>query len=935
MPIASRATRLRQGLAVVAFAVSLPVLADAGKAAAYYEDGLARFEKGDTAGAVIQLKNAIQQNQKMLSAHVLLGRALLAQTELPAAEAAFAEALKLGVSPTEIAVPRGQLLMALGRTKDLLREIQPDGLRGAALVEVLTLRATAHADEGDFKAAARTYQAAIDADPTSVRPYLSWVPFLLTQGEFSAAREAVNRAATMAPNDAQVWNLSASLRHTQGNLDAALADYDRALKLDPAHVDARVARASLLTDIKRDADAAKDLAYLAEHAKSEPRSAYLRAVLAGRKGDAAAVQSALSEVARLVDTLPPEYVNAREQLLMLGALAHHGLNAREKAKGFLDGLISRYPRNLGARRLLASIYIDEGDSARTLTTIEPVLRVRPDDPQALLLMGRAHLASKRYLRATHYLERAAEAMQGDAQVQAALGYSLLGGGQPEAGIASLEKAFAANPRDGAVGMVLTSLYMRRGDIDKALAVAQALVKGREDNLSALNLLGAIRAASGDVAGARQAYEQVLQRDPDFVPSLLNLARVDAEEGKPEAARQRLMRLFEKRKDDARVMYELGLLAQRQGNMVEGIDWLRKAAAKQPDDPRAALSLVELLAATRQPSAALNAAKEVGLRHPGNLQVQSVLGQAYLAAGDATAARQTFRDMTRLAEFDPDAQVRIGQLQLGAGYPDDAEYNIQKALTAVKAYPPALSLAVDVALARGDLAAARTALAELQRVQPDGSAAASHEAAIALAAGDTSRAVDASRRVYQRWPGPQAALALARAQFAGRNVDGAIEALQVELKRTPSTNVRRALAELLMQRGRWADARQHYEVLLASNAANIDLLNNYALVLLELGDASAAGVAEKARALAPQDPLVTDTLGWIKLRHGDVDSALGLLRDARLRAPRNPEIRYHLAEALARSGRDAEAIKELDAVLADGEVFAGVDAARRLRQQLGK
>ena len=210
----------------------------------------------------------------------------------------------------------------------------------------------------------------------------------------------------------------------------------------------------------------------------------------------------------------------------------------------------------------------------------------------------------------------------------------------------------------------------------------------------------------------QAYEQVLQRDPGFVPSLLNLARVDAEEGKPDVARQRLMRLFDTRKDDARVMYELGLLAQREGNMVEAIDWLRKAAAKQPDEPRAALALVELLAAPRQPSAALNAAKEVGLRHPGNLQVQAVLGQAYLAAGDATAARQTFRDMTRLAEFDPDAQVRIGQLQLSAGYPDDAEYNIQKALTAVKAYPPALSLAVDVALARGDVAAARTALAGL-------------------------------------------------------------------------------------------------------------------------------------------------------------------------------------------------------------------------------
>ncbi|MCC4119162.1 hypothetical protein LLG90_27930, partial [Aromatoleum toluclasticum] len=79
----------------------------------------------------------------------------------------------------------------------------------------------------------------------------------------------------------------------------------------------------------------------------------------------------------------------------------------------------------------------------------------------------------------------------------------------------------------------------------------------------------------------------------------------------------------------------------------------------------------------------------------------------------------------MAEFDPDAQIRIGQLQLEAGYPDDAAYNIQKALTAVKDYPPALSLAVEVALARADLAAARAALSDLRKVEPEGSAVATH------------------------------------------------------------------------------------------------------------------------------------------------------------------------------------------------------------------
>ncbi|WP_186301484.1 XrtA/PEP-CTERM system TPR-repeat protein PrsT [Denitromonas halophila] len=935
MPNASRAHKLRHGLAVIAFAFSLPALADAGKAAAFYEDGLARFEKGDTAGAVIQLKNALQQNNKLLSAHVLLGRALLKQTELPAAEAAFNEALKLGVSPSEIAVPRGELLLALGRTKELLRDVQPDGLRRDALVEVLSMRGTALADEGDIDAARRSFKAATDADPRSVRPYLSLVPFLLQLQEFSGAQEGVERAIILAPKDARVWNLRASLQHVRGNLEAALSDYEQALEVDANYVDARVARAALLVDLKRDAEAKKDLDYLAEHVEAEPRSAYLRAVVAGRRGDAEGVHKALTEVTRLVDTLPTEYVNAREQLLMLGALAHHGLGVPEKAKSYLDSLLNRYPRNLGARKLLASIYMAENDSARTLSTIEPVLKLRPDDPQALLLAGRASLADKRYRRATQYLERAAEMLKGDAQIQAALGYSLIGGGQAEEGAASLERAFVADPRNGAVGMVLTSIYMRQGMTDKAIQVAEALVKNGRDNLSALNLLGAIRAASGDVVGARKAYEEVVARDPEFVPALLNLARVEAQEGKLDAAKQRLTALLKQRKDDARVMYELGMLAQRGGQMKEAIEWLRTATAKNPDDPRAGLALVEALSATRQPSSALAAAKEVGLRHPQDLSVQAVLGQTYLAAGDANAARLTFRDMTRLAEFEPEAQVRIGRLQLEAGFPDEAGYNVQKALTAVKDYRPALTLAVEVALVQKNLVEARKLLDDLRKADPEAADVASLEAAAALASGDTKQAIPAYQRAYRKAPSASSALNLARAFFSAGQADTARKVLQDEVGRLPSADVRRALIELQMQAGLWADARQNLDAMLASDAASVDLLNNLAIVQLALKDRAALATAEKARALAPQDPLVIDTVGWIKLNTGDIDGALGLLREARLRAPQNREVRYHLAQALHQSGRTAEARKELLDALADGGRFPGVEDARALQKKIGK
>ena len=69
--------------------------------------------------------------------------------------------------------------------------------------------------------------------------------------------------------------------------------------------------------------------------------------------------------------------------------------------------------------------------------------------------------------------------------------------------------------------------------------------------------------------------------------------------------------------------------------------------------------------------------------------------------------------------------------------------------------------------------------------------------------------------------------------------------------------------------------------------------------------------------------------------GDVDGALGLLREARLRAPQNREVRYHLAQALHQSGRTAEARKELLDALADGGRFPGIEDARALQQKIGQ
>jgi cellulose synthase operon protein C len=125
----------------------------------------------------------------------------------------------------------------------------------------------------------------------------------------------------------------------------------------------------------------------------------------------------------------------------------------------------------------------------------------------------------------------------------------------------------------------------------------------------------------------------------------------------------------------------------------------------------------------------------------------------------------------------------------------------------------------------------------------------------------------------------------------------------------------------------------YEDMLKARPNDPLLLNNLANVLLRLDPKLALPVAEKALAAAPSNPLVIDTVGWVSFHNGQADRALQLLRDARLRRPGEPTIRYHLAAVLAKTGRTAEAKAELHAALATAPQFEGSEEAKSLLQSL--
>src|SRR5262249_5064162 len=65
--------------------------------------------------------------------------------------------------------------------------------------------------------------------------------------------------------------------------------------------------------------------------------------------------------------------------------------------------------------------------------------------------------------------------------------------------------------------------------------------------------------------------------------------------------------------------------------------------------------------------------------------------------------------------------------------------------------------------------------------------------------------------------------------------------------------------------------------------------------------------EKAVSLAPDDPYIADSLGWVKYRRGDLPAATDILQKAWTAAPQ-AEIGAHLGEVLWQAGKQDDARK---------------------------
>jgi putative PEP-CTERM system TPR-repeat lipoprotein len=404
--------------------------------------------------------------------------------------------------------------------------------------------------------------------------------------------------------------------------------------------------------------------------------------------------------------------------------------------------------------------------------------------------------------------------------------------------------------------------------------------------------------------------------------MLNLARVDIKSRAFEAAAARLAALLKTDPRNAEAMYEMAVISANKGLSNDALNWLEKAnALSGPREIRWGLALSDLHLRTGRPGPALEIAKQVSARAPEDLSVLMAYAKSQLANRDMTGARSTLTSATRVAEYNPAPQVQIALLQMAANNLGGAGYSLEKALSSVPDYLPALALMTEVALRQGETDKAEKRARAIIAKNPKNAVGYSLLGDIAASRGQSAVALDAYRRAHQIDPSADTLLRLFRSLSTQDGGKPALEIAEQWLKNHPqSVPVQRALGDFHARNGQLAAAKKYYETVLKLVPEDGVSLNNLANVLLALEDPGAIKIAEQAVAKNPSSVEAIDTLGWALFQNSQNERALKILQDARNREPANLEIRYHLAAVLASVGRKSDARAELEFVLKPGLAF---------------
>lgn len=865
----------------------------------------AMLEASKANEAVIELKVLLQDEPNSAEARFLLGRAILSLGNPREAVVELRKAVELNSTNPEAIPLLARAMLEAHQHKALINEWGaaelPDDQAQATLRATLAL---AYSREGDAARANAAIDEAFAKAPHHPTVLLAKARILGGAGKAAEALTLVDEAAKLEPKSPEAWMLKADLL-LLGVRDRAKAReaYRTVLTLQPANLVAHMTLFGLAA-VDGDAQAmrAQQLA-MAKVAPNHPQTLFAEAQLAAVEHD--------FKRAKELNDRTMKYFADNAMMLQFAGYVELNVGALVQAENYLGKAVQLAPRLRSARHMLATIYLRTNQPSKAIDVLKPALQGRRPDFVALALLAESHLHLGDAKTAELLFRQSAKVKPDDPQVRTSLALLRLGRGDVGAALEDLQ-AIAASSADTVADLALVSAQLRRGDHAAALTAIDGLQKkapksALPDLLRAKALIALKRRDD-----ARKSLEAALAKDAQYLPAVAGLAAIDLAEQRPQDAERRFANVLKVNPKNYAAQLALAELRLRAGAPREEVVKLLDAVVKtNPNEGGARLALIRYLSTNGEAPAAMTAALAAVAALPENMDLATALGELQMRGGEHEQAVATLSKVAAKLQKSPVAYLKLGEAQLAAQDLAGAERSAKRALELAPKSMAAYRSLVAIYMLQSKPPLALQAAHEWQKLSPKDPSGYQWEGDIHAELKDHDAALKAYRRGLAAAPGgtlPERIYSLL--DRAKGKEEAQRFAAEWRRQQPKDTGLTMFFGNTALVKRDYPAAAEHFTEVVRIRPDHGVALNNLAWVTAKLGRPGAVALAERALALAPENPSFKDTLAFALAAEKQYPRAIEVAKSVQARAPGDPNGRLGLAEVYAMAGQRTLALGEV-------------------------
>lgn len=882
------------------------------------------LDKGEFNAAVIQLKNAIQDDPENPHLRLQLGRIYLISGDGLGAEKELNAALRTGIEEELVQVPLAQTYLLLRRFEDVLEKTSLNKAPPGQKSMLLTAHAQAQFELENIDEAEKLALQAVQEEPSSPRATDALALVMLRQGRVEEAERLIDTFIGAHEPDAGLLFRKGEVRRSARDMDNAITYFDRALSLNRSFIPALTSRALSRLALGENDKALEDAETILTDSPQNPIGRYLKALIAFREQKIDEANDFLVAAGPALDNYAPA--------LFLNAAVRFAREDLEVAQDYINRFLAKVPENPNGLGVLGGIYLRRGEVQRGIEVLERAERVAPEDFGVLTLLGQAYMTDGRFADASEIFERARQLNPDATAANTQYAISQLGLGNTDAAVADLEE-LAKREDGGRALFALVTVYVRDGEFDKALEAVGKM--DMPDSPIPDYFKADITRLQGNADEARDGYQQVIESYPDFVPARLSLASLDVMDGNLDAAEAQLEPVLLTGEDNVRAKIALARIEELRANYDQAETHLRDALLKEPRQSRLWLELVSMLLRSEQEEKALDAAGEFSRAFPDSAAAMEMLMQAQLANGKQEDAAQTMGRMVRVIPRNPNAHIQHARLLMATGNMTGARQAVERALDLAPDSEQARSTLVNILLeSEGVDAALQSVMENQEGASPE--MVELSRADLLMRKQQYDEAIDAYGKVLEKDTRSFVAARKYSAMLQAGKAAEALDWLKEWVDAHPDDNeIRLFYASSLMGQNQVEAAAEQYVTLTEKDPENPIPWNNAAWLYEQLGRPEALDLAKQAYEAAPESAAIADTYGWLLFKRDRIDESLDVMKRAYVRAPGNAEIAYHYAAVLNAAGqKDAAKLYAERAVDSQAEFPERADAEALLAQLTG-